>query len=45
VIEALDAGAAAGSVGISTAAAPDMLGHQHGARVPAPWPIDDGIVS
>jgi hypothetical protein len=36
-------GVAAGNVGSSTAAAPDMLGHQHEACVPAPCPMGDGI--
>jgi hypothetical protein len=41
----LGSGVAAGSVGTSTTVAPDMLVHQHGAWVPVPWPIGDGIVS
>ena len=36
---------AAGSVGRSVMDEPVMSGHQHGAFDPAPWSIDDGIVS
>ncbi|HKC46074.1 MAG TPA: hypothetical protein VKB63_00630 [Gemmatimonadales bacterium] len=45
VIGPVDSGVAAGSVDTATIAALAMLGHQQGALVPAPCPIDDGIVS
>jgi len=45
VIDAACSSVAAGRVGSSTAAPPDMSGHQHGAWVPAPWCIDAGIAS